>query len=327
MHSTLQSLVHHIVTTYPHASQLLSGSVSGSMAKTIVYPLERFKMLRQVPVIQNTPFNLPFGLNDFYKLIKKEGYFSLWKGNGAALCRTFPHSGIVFFCFDLYYDFFSPFFPSSLVFLRFFAGSLSGLTSTLVTYPLDVWNTRMAVSKGCFRYYQVALFFYEGHKSLTRGLLPTLIGMLPYAGVSFTVFSTLKEYFLSNSLSNPHHLTTLQSLLCGGIAGLSSQTVVYPLDTIRKTMQANTFLSYYNVNPFLNSSFFHSILLFIQHSSVPFPKNASFKNIVMFIYQNKGLQGFYNGLFVNWIKGFLATGLSFAFHEKIQLTLSRLHIE
>jgi hypothetical protein len=47
----------------------------------------------------------------------------------------------------------------------------------------------------------------------------------------------------------------------------------------------------------------------------------------MFIYQNKGFYGFYNGLLVNWIKGFLATGLSFTFHEKIEQMLSRTHIE
>jgi hypothetical protein len=89
------------------------------------------------------------------------------------------------------------------------------------------------------------------------------MGMLPYAGVSFTVFSTLKEYLLTNSSAHPHNLTTLQSLLCGGIAGLSSQTVVYPLDTIRKTMQANTFLSYYNVRQIVDSSFYIKFSYFL----------------------------------------------------------------
>eukprot|EP00921_Rhytidocystis_pertsovi_P011740 GHVQ01019008.1.p2 GENE.GHVQ01019008.1~~GHVQ01019008.1.p2 ORF type:complete len:160 (+),score=15.26 GHVQ01019008.1:982-1461(+) len=35
------------------------------------------------------------------------------------------------------------------------AGGLAGMTSTCLTYPLDVWNTRMAVSQRASKYTQV----------------------------------------------------------------------------------------------------------------------------------------------------------------------------
>lgn len=42
--------------------------------------------------------------------------------------------------------------------------------------------------------------------------------------------------------------TAPHAVICGGLAGALSQTVTYPLDTVRKFMQANTFLYKYQVS-------------------------------------------------------------------------------
>lgn len=93
---------------------------------------------------------------------------------------------------------------------------------------------------------QVTLLMYEGFPSLYRGFLPTILGIFPYAALSFCSFETLKALTLQGR-NNRSSLSPIESLVCGGIAGVASQTATYPLDTIRKVMQANTFLYYYNV--------------------------------------------------------------------------------
>eukprot|EP00921_Rhytidocystis_pertsovi_P011742 GHVQ01019010.1.p1 GENE.GHVQ01019010.1~~GHVQ01019010.1.p1 ORF type:complete len:372 (+),score=16.07 GHVQ01019010.1:450-1565(+) len=140
------------------------------------------------------------------------------------------------------------------------AGGLAGMTSTCLTYPLDVWNTRMAVSQRASKYTQVMLLRYEGWASLYRGLTPTLIGIFPYAGISFFTFELLKDRVISYRSSGAVNRTQVNwserrleqigpvsSLFCGGFAGVISQTATYPIDTVRKFMQANTFLYKFKV--------------------------------------------------------------------------------
>lgn len=75
------------------------------------------------------------------------------------------------------------------------AGSLAGVVSVAATYPLDLARARMAVSN----YSSLLEVFMksvrqEGLWSLYRGLLPTILGVIPYAGSSFFTYETLKRF-------------------------------------------------------------------------------------------------------------------------------------
>lgn len=76
---------------------IVAGGIAGMVAKTVVAPLERIKilyqvsaekfMLRQVPVVA-------------LHIIQREGFTALWRGNTATMLRVFPYSGIQFMVFD-----------------------------------------------------------------------------------------------------------------------------------------------------------------------------------------------------------------------------------
>lgn len=79
----------------------------------------------------------------------------------------------------------------------FVAGSLAGVVSTMATYPLDLARARMAVSHHD-KYHNLLEVFIktireEGAFSLYRGLVPTVLGVIPYAGSSFFTYETLKR--------------------------------------------------------------------------------------------------------------------------------------
>lgn len=84
---------------------------------------------------------------------------------------------------------------------RFLSGALAGLTASSLTYPLDLARARMAVTDKYSGYRTlrevfVKIWHSEGPKQLFRGYAPTLLGVVPYAGVSFFMYDTLKrEYF------------------------------------------------------------------------------------------------------------------------------------
>lgn len=67
----------------------------------------------------------------------------------------------------------------------------------MATYPLDLARARMAVSHQD-KYHNLLEVFIktireEGAFSLYRGLAPTVLGVIPYAGSSFFTYETLKR--------------------------------------------------------------------------------------------------------------------------------------
>ena len=59
----------------------------------------------------------------------------------------------------------------------------------------------------------------EGLASLYSGLTPTMLGIIPYAGVSFAVFETLKALVRARQDEQP--VSTPVRLMCGGVRGES----------------------------------------------------------------------------------------------------------
>lgn len=61
---------------------------------------------------------------------------------------------------------------------------------------------------------------------------PTLWGILPYAGLKFYIYESLRDLF-----PDPGGYSVTQKLGCGAVAGVVAQTVTYPLDVVRRQMQ------------------------------------------------------------------------------------------
>ncbi|KAL4702291.1 hypothetical protein ACJJTC_019705 [Scirpophaga incertulas] len=74
----------------------------------------------------------------------------------------------------------------------------------------------------------------EGIRALYRGYPATVLGVIPYAGVSFFTYDTLKQLYYEKYGGSRHALT---NMLFGGAAGALAQTASYPLDIVRRRMQ------------------------------------------------------------------------------------------
>lgn len=155
-----------------------------------------------------------------------------------------------------------------------------------------------------------------------RGFLPTVAGMIPYAGVSFWTYHTVTQLcrfdpIISKHTKAPLHLDfdpndndltpsqrrlvekpplkTWAELLCGGIAGLVAQTSSYPLEVIRRRMQVGGLL---DPNTFVGL--------------VDTTKD---------IYRVKGLKGFYVGLSIGYVKVVPMVAVSFAVYDRMKRLL------
>lgn len=85
----------------------------------------------------------------------------------------------------------------------------------------------------------------EGYWAFYAGLRPTILGIVPYSGLSFAAFETIKAKMRESSRlrqgGRPDDplpsLSGSQRLMAGGAAGAIAQTVTYPLTVVRRRMQ------------------------------------------------------------------------------------------
>ncbi|MQM07312.1 hypothetical protein Taro_040152, partial [Colocasia esculenta] len=111
---------------------------------------------------------------------KEEGIKGFWKGNLPQVIRIIPYSAVQLFSYEVYKKLFKGNDGELSVLGRLAAGACAGMTSTFVTYPLDVLRLRLAVALNMLK--------EEGVVSFYAGLGPSLLGIAPYIAVNFCIF-------------------------------------------------------------------------------------------------------------------------------------------
>ena len=129
-------------------TNMAAGSLAGALAKTAMAPLDRTKIYFQTrPDKKYRVLNVLKYLRQTYAAT---GVLSLWRGNTATMARIVPYTGLQYMSYEQYKRALGisgdkkPQQPgvSSVV-----AGSLAGLSSSAVCYPLDRARAVMAVTR------------------------------------------------------------------------------------------------------------------------------------------------------------------------------------
>ncbi|XP_027349030.1 thylakoid ADP,ATP carrier protein, chloroplastic-like [Abrus precatorius] len=219
------------------AALFTAGAIAGAAAKTVTAPLDRIKLLMQthgVRVGQDSA-KKAMGFIEAITLIgKEEGIQGYWKGNLPQVIRVIPYSAVQLFAYEIYKKIFRGENGELSVVGRLAAGAFAGMTSTFITYPLDVLRLRLAVEPGYRTMSEVALSMLreEGFASFYNGLGPSLIAIAPYIAVNFCVFDLLKK-----SLPEKYQKRTETSILTAVLSASLATLTCYPLDTVRRQMQ------------------------------------------------------------------------------------------
>eukprot|EP00033_Pygsuia_biforma_P001551 GCRY01001750.1.p1 GENE.GCRY01001750.1~~GCRY01001750.1.p1 ORF type:complete len:372 (-),score=104.59 GCRY01001750.1:386-1501(-) len=222
----------------------IAGGGAGALSRTVTAPLARVKVILQVQAMSDLPQTVHYsGLLDALKNIpREEGIRALFKGNLANVSRAFPNAAIKFTAFELYKE---KLFPEGVhqyhgvdLFARKLAsGGLAGFSTMALTYPLDVVRTRLSADRvgvensiaKCFR----RIWTVEGFAGLYRGIGVSLCGIVPTVAISLTTYEELKKLHPA-----PTSVVFVPcQLLTGATAGVLAQTLLYPVDTVRRRMQ------------------------------------------------------------------------------------------
>ncbi|KAG7549127.1 Mitochondrial carrier domain superfamily [Arabidopsis thaliana x Arabidopsis arenosa] len=219
------------------AALFFAGAFAGAAAKSVTAPLDRIKLLMQTHGVRagQQSAKKAIGFIEAITLIgKEEGLKGYWKGNLPQVIRIVPYSAVQLFAYETYKKLFRGKDGQLSVLGRLGAGACAGMTSTLITYPLDVLRLRLAVEPGYRTMSQVALNMLreEGLASFYNGLGPSLLSIAPYIAINFCVFDLVKK-----SLPEKYQQKTQSSLLTAVVAAAIATGTCYPLDTIRRQMQ------------------------------------------------------------------------------------------
>lgn len=136
--------------------------------------------------------------------------------------------------------------------LRLTAGAMAGITSVVMTYPLDITRTRLSVQSSSLAnitatsknkklpgmFPTIAKIYRSegGIPALYRGLLPTVLGVAPYVGLNFAVYEHMRKLVTPQNQRDP---SAIGKLLAGGISGAVAQTLTYPMDVLRRRFQVS----------------------------------------------------------------------------------------
>ncbi|KAK1229146.1 coenzyme A transporter [Marasmius sp. AFHP31] len=244
----------------------LAGGIAGCVAKTVVAPLDRVKILFQAsnPDFQKYAGSWSGAFRAGNEIYKSSGTRGLLQGHSITLLRVFPYAAIKFMAYDQIHHLLMPTKQQETNLRRFCAGAISGMTSVFFTYPLEVFRVRLAfhtksldrsgrtsllqsfhqiyheqspvpqtkgavASNHIFRRFPILKFY--------RGFTATMVGMVPYAGVSFLSWGYLRARFIPPSKSVNKRPTPIADLVIGAVSGAMAQTASYPFEVIRRRMQ------------------------------------------------------------------------------------------
>lgn len=134
----------------------------------------------------------------------------------------------------------------------------------------------------------------DGARSLYRGFVPTIAGILPYAGLSFYTYDTFKilcrKYSPDTTIGEDGRILVRYQLIGGGVAGALAQTVAYPLDVVRRRMQ-------------------------LAGMARRIPTYTGVVHALRTIWLEEGIRGLFVGLHINYIKVVPAVSFSFVSYE------------
>ncbi|CAG8440874.1 8052_t:CDS:2 [Acaulospora morrowiae] len=308
---------------------LAAGAIAGAVSRTATAPLDRLKVYLQIQTaiskgVSNTNVKLPrsevvMGSNNLTNAMREiyaGGVLNFFRGNGLNIAKIAPESAIKFFTYEKSKAIIAHMMgvqDSGSIGLsgRFLSGGFGGIASQFAIYPLETLKTRIMSSDRGSSYspkgkvlWNTALEMWrvQGFRSFYKGLVPSLIGVFPYAAVDMSIYETLKLGYLKRVKmqlkgEDPIVPNALVSLSCGMVSGSVGAIIVYPLSLVRTRLQA-------------------------QGTSGHPQKYSGAFDVIRKTYAEDRVRGFYKGLVPAMTKVVPAAAISYVVYDKCKSILS-----
>ncbi|XP_021697637.1 mitochondrial thiamine pyrophosphate carrier [Aedes aegypti] len=288
----------------------LAGGFAGCITRFICQPLDVLKIRFQLQV---EPLSEDHMTSKYRTIVqstrlvyKEEGLRAFWKGHNPAQVLSIIYGVSQFSSYEhtnFFLRQFEPFERHQNA-RNFFCGALSGTVATVITLPLDVVRTRL-ISQDPNRGYKNSMqglkmiYRHEGIRGMYRGLSPSVLQIAPLTGGQFMFYnifgSMFRQYF---NIASTETLPAVELFICGGLAGICTKLLVYPLDLAKKRLQIQGFAK--------------SRQTFGRHFVCDNMFNCMY-NIV----KQEGFWGLYKGLYPALLKACFMSAFYFAIYDEM----------
>jgi Mitochondrial carrier protein len=319
-------------THYPSWHSVVAGGVAGFGSRMATAPLDFFRIRRQLNLAPDA-HGIWQGLSHVYR--NEGGLIALYRGNLAAIFLWIGYAACQFSVYHRVKEYLpsssssNSQYSSMIVFddhtRAFVAGAAAGSVALLVTYPLDVCRTHM-VAHGILTKHLVFSSLYDpqtlpskavvtkaepaqtltscartlyqsrGLAGFYAGVRPAFVQIIPYMGINFALYEALS--------SSSHDTSVGLAAYAGSISGAVSKMIVYPLDTVKRRLQAQTYRN---------------------SSAMTIQRYDGMMDCFVRVARQEGITGFYRGIVPSVLKTGLATSMSFAIFRWTTNRLERGH--
>jgi len=216
-YDSLRSNAHSPVNKYiPDAyAPLIAGSIARVAAASVISPIEMFRTRMQAATSGGTGV-FTETLHGLRKMVKAEGFTSLWRGLTLTMWRDVPFSGIYWWGYEAMRNRLADFREPAPVNNRprsrsrgeenhtttfvdsFVAGAVSGGAASIVTTPFDVGKTRQQVFQHSLEKQSMPRFLHsiwkdEGTAGLFRGWAARCLKVAPACAIMISSYEVGKK--------------------------------------------------------------------------------------------------------------------------------------
>lgn len=194
-----QTVTPQVISKHVHASRyLIAGAVAGATSRTATAPLDRLKVVLQV---QTQRARIMPAVRDIWR---QGGFMGFFRGNGLNVFKVAPESAIRFYTYEMLKTFIlhangEEDKAKIGTTTRLVSGGLAGAVAQAAIYPMDLVKTRIQTYSGqggrnpSLGTLAREIWVQEGPRAFYRGLVPSLLGIVPYAGIDLAAYDTLKD--------------------------------------------------------------------------------------------------------------------------------------
>mmetsp|Transcript_38389 Transcript_38389/g.83505 ORF Transcript_38389/g.83505 Transcript_38389/m.83505 type:complete len:802 (-) Transcript_38389:1149-3554(-) len=226
----------------PPWGHFVAGGLAGVVSKTLSSPLHVISIQIATTSVATAGAgsgalgSLTAAMMHIYK---SDGVGGFWRGNMTNAVSSAPGKAIDFFSYALLKKVLTKGEREPNDMERFVAGAVAGMASDGILYPLELISTRMAVSKHANAFVAAqTILREEGIKGFYSGLGSALVGVIPYAGVSFGMYDMLSTAYRKRAGVDSAGI--LPTFCCGLASGWAASTLSFPLYNVTIRLQAQS---------------------------------------------------------------------------------------
>ncbi|KAM9845347.1 solute carrier family 25 member 24, like [Aulostomus maculatus] len=249
---------------------VLSAGLADFVSRTVTAPIDRLKT--QLQVHGSKAFSQGF------QEIRAGGLRSMWQGNAVNILKGTPQSTLqclIYAQMKMYTQNRTQ--EALTVQQRFGLGCFSGAVAHAAFYPLEVLKVRLNLQQaGTYRGVVAcarSIYRDESLSSFYRGFKPSILCMIPYAGVECAVHQSIMAWVKND----PAYNSDSKLFFFSFVAFASGQITSYPLAVLRTQQQA-------------------------QALSTDSRPTSGVLQRLLGIYKRRGIRGYYDGMGASFVR-------------------------